>query len=244
VPYFNFHHRDFLRAKWQQLIMANYAMEPEILLPFVPSGTELDYFLGKTYVSLVGFYFAECKIFGFPVPGIHSFEEVNLRFYVKRNMGNEIRRGVVFISETVPNKLIADIANRLYKEHYITLPTKHSWDIRDDDREIEYSWKLKDQWNSLKLNAGNKALPIIAGSKEEFIFEHYYGYSGQGNSQTVEYKVTHPSWETYPVNDYTIKCEFEHMYGMPFKELSGHSPDSVMLAAGSPIAVEWKRNRI
>lgn len=63
-----------------------------------------------------------------------TFEEVNLRFYVVRKVGNELRRGVVFINETVPNKIVAWVANKLYKEHYIAIPTKHNWTISNDKR--------------------------------------------------------------------------------------------------------------
>ena len=97
----------FLTAQWQNLIMANYEIDPSILLPYLPKNVELDYYQGKTYVSLVGFLFKNSSIFNIPIPSMGTFEEVNLRFYVVRKVGNELRRGVVFINETVPNKIVA-----------------------------------------------------------------------------------------------------------------------------------------
>jgi uncharacterized protein len=47
----------FLSARWENLIMANYAVGPELLLPYLPNGVELDLYDNKTYVSLVGFMF-------------------------------------------------------------------------------------------------------------------------------------------------------------------------------------------
>lgn len=116
---------DFLKARWENVVMANYAVDPEILTPYLPKNVELDYFAGKTYVSLVGFMFRDTRIFNIPVPFIGTFEEVNLRFYVKRTVNGELRRGVVFIREIIPSKIIALAANLLYKEHYTCAPTKN-----------------------------------------------------------------------------------------------------------------------
>ena len=99
--------KTFLNAEWQNLIMANYEIEDSYLLPYLPKGVELDYFEGKSYISLVGFLFKNSSIFNIPMPSMGTFEEVNLRFYVVRKVGNELRRGVVFINETVPNQLVA-----------------------------------------------------------------------------------------------------------------------------------------
>ncbi len=105
----------FLKAHWKNLIMANYEIDPSILLPYLPKGLELDYYNGKTYVSLVGFLFKNTSLFSIPIPFWGTFEEVNLRFYVIRKEKNTIKRGVVFINETVPNKIVAWVANKLYK---------------------------------------------------------------------------------------------------------------------------------
>ena len=91
---------DFLNARWENLVMVNYAVDQDILLPYLPNGVELDYYKDKTYVSLVGFLFRKTKIFKIPIPYLGTFEEINLRFYVKRIYNNEVKRGVVFINET------------------------------------------------------------------------------------------------------------------------------------------------
>ena len=107
--------KTFMNARWENLIMANYTIDPEILKPYIPNGVELDLFEGKAFVSLVGFLFRKSRIFGIPIPLLGSFEEINLRFYVKRKEGNQYKRGVVFINETVPYKPVAWLANKLYK---------------------------------------------------------------------------------------------------------------------------------
>ncbi|MGH9709897.1 MAG: DUF2071 domain-containing protein, partial [Candidatus Acidiferrales bacterium] len=95
--------RVFLSAEWRNLVMLNYEIDPDILRKYVPHGTEVDSFQGKTFMSLVGFQFLHAKIFGFlPLPFHTDFDEVNLRFYVRRRESSENRRGVVFIREIVP----------------------------------------------------------------------------------------------------------------------------------------------
>ncbi len=236
--------KNFLTARWQKLIMANYAIDPAILQPFLPKHTEIDLFEGKAYVSLVGFMFLKTKIFGVPIPFLGNFEEVNLRFYVKRKVGNSTRRGVVFINETVPYKIVALIANWLYKEHYVAVPTKHEWQKNDETQGVNYYWKQAKKWQFIKLNANLNPKPMTKGSVEEFIFEHYYGYTKIDETQTEEYKIQHPSWQTYIVNNYEIACDFENMYGKAFAHLTNETPLSVMLAEGSNIAVKWKRERL
>jgi uncharacterized protein len=97
----------FLKANWENIVMANYEIDPKILQPYLPKGVELDLFEGKAYVSLVGFMFKNTRLFNIPIPYLGTFEEVNLRFYVLRKEGEEIRRGVVFINETVPYAVVA-----------------------------------------------------------------------------------------------------------------------------------------
>lgn len=231
----------FLKAKWQNLIMANYEMDPSYLLPYLPKGVDLDYFQGKTYVSLVGFLFKDTSLFGIHIPFMGTFEEVNLRFYVVRKVGNETRRGVVFINETVPNKMVAWVANKLYKEHYIAIPTKRTWAISSDKREIQYQWKVNENWNSIKVETAVNRQKMAVGSIEEFIFEHYYGYTKVDASHSIEYKINHPSWEIYAIHHYQIECDFATFYGEPFRVLNITKPHSVMLAEGSAISVDWKR---
>ncbi len=235
---------NFLTASWENLIMANYAVDPRVLEPYLPNGVELDFYNGNTYVSLVGFMFKDTKIFQIPIPGFGTFEEVNLRFYVFRKEGHEIKRGVVFINETVPYKMVAWLANCLYNEHYTAIPTRHTRNINNNSNRIEYFWKMKNQWRSISISTEVKFEPMLTGSFEEFIFEHYYGYTRINNLITKEYKIEHPRWAISRVLQYNINCDFEEMYGKPFAFLNKSSPEIVMFAEGSSIAVKWKRTRL
>lgn len=231
----------FLSARWENLIMANYAVNPAVLIPYLPHGVELDFHNNKTYVSLVGFMFKRTSLFNIPIPFFGTFEEINLRFYVKRVEGETIKRGVVFINETVPYKAVAWLANKLYKEHYIAIPTKNTIEIKSLSKNIRYDWKINNEWNHIAVDVANVKEEMPAGSIEEFIFEHYYGYTKIDEQHSQEYKVNHPRWQVNEVMDYSINCDFESMYGKDFSFLKNHQPDSVILAEGSDVTVKWKR---
>lgn len=231
----------FLKAEWRKLVLVNYAVAPEVLLPYLPAGTELDTWNGVHYVSLVGFMFKNTKVLGVKIPLHVDFEEVNLRFYVRRKEGNVWRRGVVFIKEIVPKSAITFVANTLYKEHYVTQPMRHAWLEQAESRLVKYEWKIGAEWQSFGVEAALSSEKLKVGSEAEFITEHYWGYTRYSTTATYEYEVTHPSWEVYPVHDYHIQVDFGKVYGAEFAVLNDTKPTSVMLAEGSSITVEGKR---
>jgi len=226
----------FLTAEWRKLALAQYAVDKEILLAYLPANTELDSWQGKYYVSLVGFMFVDVKLRGFNIPFHNTFEEVNLRFYVRFKEGDSWKRGVVFIKEIVPKPAITFVANTIYKENYQTLPMKHIWIEQEHQLEVAYFWK-NGNWNKFSVTADSMAKDIEVGSEEEFITEHYWGYTRLNNRQTSEYGVEHPRWKAYPVKDHTISVDFGINYGDDFAFLNQTKPDSVMLAEGSEIRV-------
>lgn len=221
--------------------MANYAVDPAILQKYLPYKTQLDIHNNVCYVSLVAFMFLDTKILGVPIPFHINFEEVNLRFYVRhKDQNNEYRRGVVFIKEIVPRPALAFFARALYNENYVTMPMAHQWHTDNQLLNVEYSWK-KSTWNSFKIVAGASSFPITPGSDEEFITEHYWGYTKVNELKTFEYRVDHPTWEIYPVKDFRIDVDFEKIYEPSFSFLKNEKPLSVLLAEGSEVAVKSKR---
>jgi hypothetical protein len=227
----------FLTAKWEYLVMLNYEVSPSILAPYIPKGTQLDLYDGKALVSVVGFLFNDTKVFGLQWPYHTNFEEVNLRFYVKRNEGNKWKRGVAFVSEIVPKHMIAWMANALYNEHYSRMPMKHQAHIENDFLQLNYEWKNKQQWNSLKVKALNRPIPIAKDSAEEFIFEHYWGYNQLNKNTLIEYGVEHPSWDVYPITYYELNADITGLYGADFVPSLSKEPHSIMLAKGSAVTI-------
>jgi uncharacterized protein YqjF (DUF2071 family) len=244
--------RVFLTARWQLLAMLNWEVEPALVEPLVPHGTELDYHDGKTFVSLVGFLFRDTRVLGIPVPLHRNFEEVNLRFYVRRIVDGDIRRGVAFVKEIVPRWAIAQMARVCYNEPYVALPMRHEVSgpaaeaagvgsrgsgAGEDGGRVAYSWLFCSRWNSLEVQYAGAKTPLIAGSHEQFIAEHYWGYCGQRNGSTVEYQVEHPPWNIWPAVEAKIECDAAALYGAQFAQVLSQPSTSAFLADGSAIAV-------
>lgn len=227
----------FLSAEWRNLIMANYAVDPALLRPHVPKGVELDLFEGVCYASLVGFMFADTRVLGLRIPRHTNFEEVNLRFYVRRHTEEGWRRGVVFVKEIVPRAAITLVARSLYREPYQTMPMRHRWDIGPIQKIVEYEWKCAGKWNRFTVEAEPQAVEMPAGSEPEFITEHYYGYTRWNEQRTMEYGVTHPRWLVNSVRSWDIDVDFGALYGQKFAFLNAETPRSVLLAEGSAIEV-------
>lgn len=234
----------FLKANWENIIMANYEIDSKILIPFLPKGVELDLFNEKCYISLVGFMFKKTKLFNIPIPFFGNFEEINLRFYVKRNEGNNLKRGVVFINETIPYPIVAWTANKLYNEHYTVVPTKHTISEEKLFKKVKFEWLLNKKWNSIDVTSSSTSEKMKPNSLESFIYEHYYGYTKTAKNETEEYKLQHPSWKISEVFESKIECDFEEMYGKSFSVLDQTKPAAVFIADGSAVAIEWKRTRL
>lgn len=229
----------FLTARWQDLIMVNYAVDPALLASRVPPGTELDLFDGKCFVSLVGFMFLDTRVMDFLMPFHVNFEEVNLRFYIKRVVDGETRRAVCFIKEIVPRFAIASVARLLYGEPYECWSMDH---VRTDT-EVGYSWSRSGSANKIDVEIGDSLGVPAAGSHGEFIIEHYWGYTKRSGGRVDEYKVEHPKWELFSVRNERIDVDFAACYGDEFAFLADELPHSVLLAKGSEISV-YKGSRI
>ncbi len=234
--------RIFLSAEWRDLVMLNYEVEPGILRQYVPRGVELDAFGGRTFVSLVGFQFLRTKLYGFLAVPFHSnFDEVNLRFYVRRREGDEIRRGVVFIRELVPREAIAGLARLMYGEKYDACPMEHGIERNADGIAAEYRWEWHGRRFRLSARAEGEPARVAEGTLENFITEHYWGYSAKGAGETIEYRVSHEAWRVWVSRNAKFEGDGEDLYGAGFGKILRRSPDSAFIAEGSAVLVHSGR---
>jgi uncharacterized protein len=240
-----------LTARWTELALLNFRVPVEEIARLAPAGTEPDLHAGEAYISVVGFRFQSVRIFGIPVPGHTRFDEINLRYYVKREVGGEVRRGVVFVREIVPRRAVAIVANRLYNENYVTRPMRRlismaGEELSTGDR-IEYGWhdggggafrrrKARD-WNRLAADVATPLEIPAAGSLEEFIVEHYWGYGSDRHGRTIEYRVAHPTWRVSTAVDMCWECDVESTYRAPFARYLMTEPASAIIAEGSAVQV-------
>jgi uncharacterized protein len=229
--------QSFLTANWRYLAMLNYTVDPAILAPFVPPGTEIDFERSATYLSIVGLLFRDTRLLGLPIPRHRDFEEVNLRFYVRKKSADTWRRGVVFIREMVPRYAVALVARACYGENYSAMPMKHHIEHRDLNLKIEYFWRRSARkWESLKMTAVGQPQPIPAGSHAEFITEHYWGYT-RVRTGCNEYRVEHPRWKIWEADNFTLDADITSLYGEQFVETLSAQPRSAFIADGSAITI-------
>jgi len=236
--------RVFLSAEWRDLVMLNYEVDPALLIKYVPQGTELDAFEGKTYISLVGFRFLHTKMFGYLSIPLHTdFEELNLRFYVRRRDPCGDRRGVVFIREVVPKRAVAYVARFVYGEKYVCRPMRHDVHVTPTGCAAEYQWRLGKRWCRLYARAsGSPAFPA-GGSVEEFITDHAWGYAAQPKGGCVEYYVSHQPWRVWTCSVAGFGGNADSLYGEALGAVLRRTPDSALIAEGSPVRV-FSRQRI
>ena len=227
----------FLTAEWRYIALLNYEVPPTLLESYVPPGTELDRFNGRVFVSLVGFRFLHTRVLGCPVPFHQHFEEVNLRFYVRRAVKDEVRRGVTFIREIVPRRAIAVVARAVYNEPYLALPMRSEVSADTGPVRVRYAWKSPTGWHHLAVTGTGVPMVPAAESEAAFITEHYWGYTRQRGGQTIEYRVAHPTWRVWSGVRAEIGGDMGALYGTAFEDVFAAPPTSGLLAEGSAVTV-------
>lgn len=232
--------RPFLTAEWRYLLVANYEVDAAALAPLVPRGTELDVWNGVALVSLVGFRFLETRVLGVPVPFHRNFDEVNLRFYVRRRGPDGVwRRAVSFVREIVPRPAIALVARWVYNEPYVTRRMRHDVHVESDadNGSVSYAWTEAGAWQSLKATTSGRAAHPEPGSEGEFTIEHYWGYTPQRDGGTMEYRVDHVPWRVWNVAAVNVAIDAGRVYGLEWAERLAGAPRMALVAEGSPVSV-------
>tara|TARA_B100000405_G_scaffold175004_1_gene122396 strand:+ start:53 stop:748 length:696 start_codon:yes stop_codon:yes gene_type:complete len=221
----------FLTATWRHLVLLNWRVNEDLLVPHLPSGVELDRWDGDCWASLVGFQFLHMSVKGVPAFGYRDFPEINLRFYVKRQVNGETRRGVVFIREITPHLMVGWVARALYNEPYTTMPMRQSV----DESHARYQLQIDGQWQGLGVRTAGAWRD--QDEAELFITEHYWGYNTQRNGDAMEYQVEHPTWRARSIEPDCLDLDIEKLYGEQWAQALGTKPDSMVFAEGSGVTV-------
>ena len=231
--------KPFLTAGWHHLAMLNFEVDPAILANYLPAGTEIDFFQGKTYLSVVGFRFLNTKVLGLRVPFHRNFDEVNLRFYIKRGVDGQTRRGVAFLKELVTKRMVAFVARRFYNENYAIMPMRSLVELPQNGTlgHATYQWRFADRWHRLSAEISGEPQAPPPGSEAEFITEHYWGYSRQRDGGTMEYQVEHPPWRVWTARSAHFECDVAALYGPEFAPFLSKPPSSAFVADGSAVTV-------
>ena len=227
----------FLAARWQNLILANYPVPPELLQRRLPPGLELDHRDGQAWVSLVAFQFLDTRVLRVSWPGFRHFPEWNLRFYVRRGE----QRGVCFIREFVPQRWVAWMARTLYREPYQSAPM--TMQVTEDANTIQAEFTVT--WNGrthrLATMGAKPAMRPGPDSVEHFFKEHSWGFGWTRRGRLQSYRVNHAEWDVYPVRSFTADLDWAALYGDDWQMMNGVEPASVVLAVGSPVSVHFAK---
>ncbi|MFI5148500.1 MAG: YqjF family protein [Bacteroidia bacterium] len=223
--------KPFLCARWTNLINITYAVNPDVLKPYLPSGVELDIEQGKAFLSIVPFQFLDTRFLGIKAPFYQDFSELNLRFYVH----DKDHKGVVFIREFAPGRLMNTVANTFYKEHYERAQILSK--VEGDEKEIRVSYILERNGipYSIQAKAFRNTFIPEAQTREYFLEHRYYGFSRNGKGKTFKFRVAHPEWELYTLYDYSAGLDFQELFGERFAFLNRQDPVNAMLIKGSDV---------
>jgi len=233
----------FLTAAWRSLVMLNFEIDSTVLEPYVPTGTELDLWQDRALVSFVGFRFLGTRLFGWRVPRHGDFDEINLRFYVRRLTPDGWRRGVVFLKEVVARPAVTRVAKWFYNENYVTLPVTHEFPARSALAAPEqpdcwkYRWGPRGAELQMVVTVVGPAQPPVPGTEAEFITEHYWGYTRQRDGLTLEYAVEHPPWKVWDADTAELSGDPTPYYGATFREALMSAPSSAFLVDGSEVVM-------
>lgn len=220
--------------------MVNFEIDPGRLAPLVPTGTTLDLFEGRALISVVGFRFLDTRVRGVPVPWHRNFDEVNLRFYVRREFrAGVVRRGVVFVRELVPRLAIALIARAVYNEPYRAVPMRSSAPsvATESPGRVQYEWRTSGHWQHVGATTLGSPALAASGSEQEFVTGHFWGYTRQRDGGTVEYEVEHAPWRIWPAREPSLDADVLGLYGPAFADALCRQPRSAFVAEGSAVRV-------
>lgn len=226
--------KPFLRAHWSHLCVISYDVPEELLTPYLPRGLTLDMREGKCFASLVAFDFENARVKGIAWPGFREFPEVNLRFYARR--GSE--RGVVFVREYVPSRVVSWVARRVYNEPYERAAMTSRIHHTMDGLEVKHTLEREGKKSRIIVSA-TKEPPLLPESDgwESFFIDQEWGFGKGRLGETVRYRVVHPRWLVYKVEWAEVHVDWARLYGGAWACLKGRKPCSTILAEGSEVAV-------
>ncbi|HEU5060926.1 MAG TPA: DUF2071 domain-containing protein [Kofleriaceae bacterium] len=214
----------------------NYDVDRRVLEPLVPAGTELDTWEGRALVSLVAFEMTDNRLLGVPLPFARAYDQINLRFYVRRPLaGGSWRRGVVFLRELVPVPALVAGARLLYRERYERQPVSARVRPPDPARpgRAVYRWRRHDQLHRLAVDFTPPLHLPEEGTLERFLSERHWGYASPADDVTREYRVEHPPWRIWQARAARLSPATAGSFGHRFERALAGEPAAAFVAEGS-----------
>ena len=229
-----------LTADWRNLAILTHEIDPEALRDRVPPGLVLDFWQGKCLVSLVGLQFLKTRALGVPIPFVGSFPEVNLRFYVRRQSNLELRRGVVFVKQIVPHRVVALAARRVYREQFTAMTVNLSLEedsTKGEPHKVRYGWSDRHGRGLMEVRDLQPPSYPLPGTIEDFVTERYWGYNAQPGGGALEYLVDRPKWRVRCADSWRLEGNMARSFGPEFSQALSQAPVCALLADGAKTAI-------
>ncbi len=229
------------RAEWREIVVVNFEIDPKQLLAYVPPKTELDLFDDVAFVTLMARTCKNVKPHGWPIRLARTVEQIQLRFYVKRQFGDVVHRGICPIRDYVPQRRASLFLNWMFKHSFSQVKIKRdNSDFNSASPEAlptaEYQWLVNDHWNKIRVKARSQIRQQSKETKESFVLDHHYGYTVR-QGKTYEYLVDYSPWAMWDAQSGSFDCNTEEVFGKPFVRALGHRPVSVFLARGGDVTI-------
>jgi uncharacterized protein YqjF (DUF2071 family) len=188
-------------------------------------------------LSLVAFHFADNRVLGVPIPFAREYDQINLRFYVRRRLEDGgWRRGVVFLRELAPAKPVVAGARFVYGERYdcvpVTARVRPPGAAGTRGGRAVYRWRDRHQVHRLAVDFHGPAALPGPGSLEDFLTDRHFGYVSAERA-TREYRVDHPPWRVWPATDARLSHGIADAFGRRFERALDRAPLSAFVAEGS-----------
>ncbi len=221
----------FLTAQWRNLIVATFAVPDDILEKYLPPGLELDRHDGQAFCSLVGFQFQKPSVFGLPSPFYRNFPEWNLRIYVRRGE----KRGVHFVREFVPHRLVTWAGRLSFREPFETAPV--TVDVSTGATKLKVEYTVTRGGKTHLLSAEGAIRTQCPSDWDARFTDLNWAFSHTSSGGIREFEVKRPAWDMHPLHRFHIDVDWAKLYGPRWALMNGREPVSVALLAGSEVRV-------
>ena len=224
--------RPSLTARWSNLILLTYEVDPSLIAPWLPDDVEPDLVDGRAQVSLIAFDFVDTRVRGRRIPGFVDFPEINFRTYVRQGD----RRGVVAIRELVPSPLAAAIGRLRFNEPFRATPIESRTASMGDELLVEHRWRWKERHYFLRMTADQSSATATEGPARD-LFGRRWAYGRSRRGEPIVLRVEHPDWALRRVRTLDFEVDYGALYGPEWAVLNGRQPSSAYLAVGSAISI-------
>ena len=228
-----------LRQEWGELLFLHWAVPAELLQPHLPPRLKIDTHDGLAWLAVVPFQMSKVRTrISPPVPGAHTFLELNVRTYVHLDGVP----GVWFFSLDATNSLAVWAARTFFNLPYLRATMRlesPGADLRQfaatrthggaPPAQFRATWKI-----------GPSLPPSEPGTLAFFLTERYCLYAGN-RAQTKLYRgrVAHTPWPLSSAQVLHYESSLIESHGFP-------TPAGLpVVHAGGPVAVElWPMRRV